>query len=503
MSAYNQLESIFETIYRLEHVLGLCHWDIRTYMPPKGQESRGEAIAMLEKLKFQYITAPDVKKWIDESTAVQDELSAVQKSNLREMTALWKRMSSLSENFLARKAKLTTMAHEVWKKSRSDNKFSDFLPVLKELVLVAREEGACLAADSSQTPYEALMNIYEPGATIARLDKIIGQVKSWLPQLLQDVVKKQESVKDPIIPFKGPFPVDKQNALGKDLMRTWKFDFDSGRLDSSPHPFAGMTKEDCRITTIYSEDDLSRCLYSVIHEVGHGKYEQNMGPRQLITQPVCTARSYGVHESQSLFAEYQISHAKPFLEFLQPKLESNIGPQPAFNLGNLIRVVREVKPNFIRTGANEVCYPLHVILRCEIERDLVDGTLQPEEVPTVWNAKMKEYLGIETTGRDDLGCLQDGHWSQASIGYFPTYLIGVLLAAQLMATIRTELGEEKLFKCLQTGDLECILAKQKEKIWNHGSLYTTDELVERATGEKLNPEYLHKHLVSRYLEDMN
>ncbi|CCW72068.1 unnamed protein product [Phytomonas sp. Hart1] len=228
-----------------------------------------------------------------------------------------------------------------------------------------------------------------------------------------------------------------------------------------------------------------------------------MGPRQLITQPVCTARSGGVHESQSLFAEYQLSRSKPFLEFLQPKLEAHLGPQPAFNLKNLIRAVRKVKPNFIRASENEVCYPLHVILRCEIERDLVNGTLQPEEVPTVWNAKMKEYLGIETTGRDDLGCLQDIHWSGGGIGSFTAYLIGVLLAAQLMATIRTELGEEKLFKCLQTGDLECILAKQKEKIWDHGSLYTTDELVERATGEKLNPEYLHKHLVSRYLDDMN
>ncbi|CCW71273.1 unnamed protein product [Phytomonas sp. Hart1] len=503
MSAYDQLESLFETIYRLQHAINLCRWDMNTYMPPKGQESRGEAIAMLEKLKFQYITSPDVKKWIDESTAAQDELSALQKSNLREMIVLWKRMSSLSEDFISRKAKLNTMAHGVWKKSRTDNKFSDYLPVLKELVLVAREEGAYLAANSSQTPYEALMNVYEPGATIARMDALIGQVKSWLPQLLRDVIKKQESVKDPIIPFKGPFPVDKQNALGKDMMRTWKFDFDSGRLDSSPHPFAGMTKEDCRITTVYLEHDPLMCLYSVIHEVGHGKYEQNMGPRQLITQPVCTARSYGVHESQSLFAEFQLARAKPFFKFLQPKMAAHLDPQPAFNLENLTRAVRKVKPGFIRIDADEVSYPLHVILRYEIERDLVDGTLQPEDVPTVWNAKMKEYLGIETTGRDDLGCLQDLHWSKSSIGYFPTYFIGALLAAQLMATIRTELGEEKLFKCLQTGDLECILAKQKEKIWDHGSFYTTDELVERATGEKLNPEYLHNHLVYRYLEDMN
>ncbi|CCW60912.1 unnamed protein product [Phytomonas sp. EM1] len=503
MLAYEKLESLFTTIYRLNHVTALCHWDMNTYMPPEGEEARGEAIATIKKIEFQHITAPDVKKWIDESTAAQDKLSAIQRANLREMTLIWKNMNFLSEDFISRKAKLTTMAHSVWKKSRNENKFSDFIPVLKEIVLLAREEGSRLAVDSSLTPYEALLNIYEPGITIARLNEIFGQIKSWLPQLLRDIVKKQESMQKSIIPLKGPFPVDKQEALCKDMMHLWKFDFKSGRLDVSPHPFTGMCKEDCRITTVYSEEDPLNSLHAVIHEVGHAKYEQNLGPRELITQPVCNARSLGVHESQSLFAEFQLSRARPFIQFLQPKFMRYLGEQPGFAVENIINIIRTVKPGYIRVAADEVSYPLHIILRYEIERDLVDGTLQVEDVPRVWNEKMKEYLGLETTGRDDLGCLQDIHWSLGSMGYFPTYSLGALLAAQLMATIRKELGEDTILNCLQTGNLDPILAKQKEKIWDHGCLYPTEELVVRATGERLNPEYLHEHLVSRYLKDMN
>ncbi|CCW71441.1 unnamed protein product [Phytomonas sp. Hart1] len=501
MRAYDQLESLFTTIYRLQHVLGLCHWDMNTYMAPKAQEARGEAISLLNKIEFQSITAPEVKKWIDEATTGQDELSPVQRSNLRKMTMLWSRMNLLSEGFLHRKAKLTTMAHGVWKRSRAANRFADFLPILRALVSIAREEGAALAAGSSRTPYEALMDVYEPGLTIPRMDALIANLKSWLPRLLRDVVKKQAAETPPILPFEGPFPEARQAALGRDLMRVWKFDFEAGRLDSSPHPFTGMTKEDCRLTTAYAAEDPLKSLFAVVHEVGHGKYEQNIGPRRHLTQPICTAPSLGAHESQSLFAEFQLARDPALLEVLRGKLEAHLGPQAGFSPANFRRAVHRVRPGFLRVGADEVSYPLHVILRYEIERDLVDGGLPPEAVPAAWEAKMKEYFGLETAGRDDRGCLQDIHWSLGSIGYFPTYLIGAMFAAQLMATIREELGEEKLRNALQTGDLECILAKQKEKIWDHGSLYTTDELIERATGEGLNPAYLHQHLVSRYLGD--
>ncbi|CAJ1992254.1 carboxypeptidase [Leishmania donovani] len=497
MEAYKKLETIFTKVYRLDHFLGLGNWDMNTNMPPKGEESRGEAMAMLSELRFGFITAPEVKSLIESATKGSEELNAVQRANLREMRRAWKSATALPAEFVGRKMRLTTHAHSVWRDSRKANDFAKFLPVLRDLVALAREEGSYLAAGTSLSPYEALMNEYEPGITTQKLDEVYANVKSWLPQLLKDIVQKQSG--ESVIAFSQKFPQDKQEALCKEFMKIWHFDTDAGRLDVSPHPFTGMTKEDCRLTTNYIEDTFVQSLYGVIHESGHGKYEQNCGPREHITQPVCNARSLGLHESQSLFAEFQIGHATPFIDYLTTRLPEFFEAQPAFSQDNMRKSLQQVKPGYIRVDADEVCYPLHVILRYEIERDLMEGKMEVEDVPRAWNAKMQEYLGLSTEGRDDVGCLQDVHWSMGALGYFPTYSLGAMYAAQIMASIRKELGDDKVDECLRTGELGPLLEKQQQKIWDHGCLYETDDLMTRATGETLNPEYLRRHLEARYL----
>eukprot|EP00796_Vickermania_ingenoplastis_P008418 gene8418-5898_t len=497
--AYHELEQVFTKRYRFEHLQGLASWDMNCYMPDKGSESRGEAMAAVETLLVELITAPKVKDLVEEANKHVSELSPLQAANLREMTHHWKMANLLPLDFVQRQVKLTTKAHIVWRESREKNDFATFLPVLKELIAASREAAGYLMDGKKMHPYEALLQQYEPGMSLNLLEKVFGEVRAWLPGLLKDILEKQKSTHQSLVTVEPPFPQKQQEELGKEMMKVWNFDFEAGRLDVSPHPFTGMTKEDTRITTAYKDNDLEFSLYAVIHETGHAKYEQNCGPRDMITQPVCTARSLGIHESQSLFAEFQIGRSTPFIKFLVPKLSHYLGSQKAFTEENMKKFLQRVQPGYIRVEADEVCYPLHVILRFEIEKALIEGTMQAEDVPRVWNEKMKEYLGLETLGKDNLGCLQDVHWSMGAFGYFPTYALGAMFAAQLMHTIRKELGSAEVDKAIEKGDLACLLAKQKEKIWDNGCIYETEELMVKATGEPLNADYLRRHLEERYL----
>lgn len=503
MRAYKELERVFTRLYRYSHFLQLADWDLKTMMPPKGGDARGAAMAELQAYMHDIITKPDMRVLFQEAQKSADELEPLQRANLREMHRMWEMENLLSEAFVKRKSILTTKAQHVWEKCREENDFAGFLPTFSELIDLCREEGSLRAGTSGRHPYEALINLYEPGVTLERLDEIFANIKSWLPALLKEVQAKQKVLNQSLLEPKGPFPLDKQEALGRFCMNVWRFDFDGGRLDVSAHPFCGNSKEDVRITTNYRDTDFDCSLLGIIHETGHAKYEQNCGPKGFETQPVALPRSLGVHESQSLFAEMQIGRSGAFMEFLTPKLVEYFGDQPAFTLANMKRVTQRVSPGFIRIDADELCYPLHVILRYEIERDLIDRKIEAKDVPGVWNEKMKSYLGLETLGNDRQGCLQDVHWASGLFGYFPTYSLGAMLAAQLMHSIRKELGEGVVEDCIRKGELDTILAKQNEKIWRHGASLTTDELVKQATGEVLNPEYYRQHLERRYRDDAN
>jgi carboxypeptidase Taq len=281
-----------------------------------------------------------------------------------------------------------------------------------------------------------------------------------------------------------------------DAMQLMGFDFEAGRLDESAHPFCGGVPEDVRMTTRYREDSFLPSLTGTIHETGHGRYEQNL-PREWLGQPVARARSMGLHESQSLFFEMQLCSHPAFAALLSPLVIRHLGEQPAFSPQNLSRLLTRVAPGYIRVDADEVTYPAHVILRYEIESALIEGQIECEDIPALWDAKMMELLGLDTRGNFRDGVMQDVHWGAGLFGYFPCYTLGAMYAAQWFATMRRAMPD--LDAKIAAGDLVPVFDWLKAKIWSQGSLWETPELVQRASGETLNPAHFKRHLQSRYL----
>jgi carboxypeptidase Taq len=338
------------------------------------------------------------------------------------------------------------------------------------------------------------MDRYEPGVRAADIDRIFGDVKQWLPQLITRVQAKQRD--EPVIAPVGPFPVAAQRAMNLAVMKKLGFDFGGGRLDESAHPFTGGVPEDIRLTTRYREDDFVQSLMGTIHETGHARFEQNL-PREWLGQPVGVARSYGIHESQSLSFEMQLARSREFTGLLAPMLVARFGSQPAFDPDNFHRLLTRVKPGLIRVNADEVTYPAHIILRYEIERALIEGDMEPDDIPALWDEKMQTLLGLDTRGNFKDGCLQDVHWSDGSFGYFPSYTLGAMYAAQWFAAMRC--ARPDLDSRIAAGALAPVFDWLAANVWSQASRWETPELVRRASGEALNPAHFRAHLERRYL----
>ena len=295
----------------------------------------------------------------------------------------------------------------------------------------------------------------------------------------------------------GKFSSAKQKALGLEVMKMLQFDFNHGRLDESMHPFCGGIPSDVRITTRYDENEFAQSLMGIIHETGHARYEQGL-PKSLSGLPSGEARSMGIHESQSLFFEMQIGRSDSFIAHLANYAAKHFdGHNPElFSQENFYKLYTRVKKDFIRVDADELTYPAHVILRYEIERDLINGKIKHTDVPELWNNKMQTYLGLSTEGNYRNGCMQDIHWTDGAFGYFPSYTLGAMYAAQFMASMQKSVDVDA---AIQSGDLSPIFSWLSDNIWSKGSLLTTDELVKQATGETLNTAHFQNHLRSRYL----
>jgi carboxypeptidase Taq len=299
----------------------------------------------------------------------------------------------------------------------------------------------------------------------------------------------------------GPFPVERQRWLGVELMKRVGFDFQHGRLDVSHHPFCGGVPRDVRITTRYDEADFTKSLMGVLHETGHAKYEQNL-PGEWLDQPVGKARSMALHESQSLLQEMQVSRSRPFLELAAPLVREAfpeaVGRQPeSFTTENLYRLYTRVQPGYIRVDADEATYPCHVILRFDLEQRLIEGRMQVKELPEAWDAGMRALLGLSTGDNHKDGCMQDVHWPAGLFGYFPTYTLGALAAAQIYAAARAALPA--LDGQIAAGDFSGLNAWLRERVWAQGSLLETEALVRHATGAPLGAAAFERHLRARYL----
>ncbi|WJD48412.1 carboxypeptidase M32 [Enterobacter sp. PGRG2] len=489
---YQQLTRIFTRLSRFSHLSAMAGWDMFTMMPPGGSQARGEALAELSVLQHQILTDKNVAVWLE--GAAQENLNDIEQANLREMTRQYQQAALLPEALVEAKSLAGSKCEHAWRSQRPANDWAGFSANLKEVVKLSREEARLRADAKGCSPYDALLDIYEPDMTSARLDALFGDLKSWLPDLLNQVVEKQ--AQQPLIAPQGPFPVDLQREIGVETMARLGFDFNGGRLDVSAHPFCGGVPDDVRITTRYDENELLSALLGVVHETGHARYEQNL-PRTWPGQPVALARSTAIHESQSLFFEMQLGRSEAFLKQLLPSVVQRFGDQPAFSESNFIAWNQRVKPGYIRVDADEVSYPAHVVLRYEIERALINGDIEVEDIPALWNEKMQSWLGLSTEGNYRDGCMQDIHWTDGGFGYFPSYTLGAMYAAQLFHAARTALPD--LDAAIAQGDFTALFDWLRQNIWQHGSRFTTSQLIENATGEALNSRYFRQHLTARYL----
>jgi carboxypeptidase Taq len=433
-----------------------------------------------------------VATWI--AAAQQEDLNDVEQANLREMSRLHHQASLLPESLVEAKSLAGSRCEHAWRSQRPANDWEGFSENLKEVVKHSREEARLRAEATGCSPYDALLDIFEPGMTSAQLDVLFADVKSWLPDLLNKVVAKQ-SQQSLIAPV-GPFPTAIQRELGLETMAQLGFDFTAGRLDISAHPFCGGVPEDVRITTRYDENELLSALFGVIHETGHARYEQNL-PHSWSGQPIALARSTAIHESQSLFFEMQLGRSKAFLTRLIPAVTRHFGDQAAFEESNFIAWNQQVKPGFIRVDADEVSYPAHVILRYEIERALINGDIEVDDIPALWNEKMQSWLGLSTIGNYRNGCMQDIHWTDGGFGYFPSYTLGAMYAAQLFSAAKRALPD--LEQSIAQGEFGALFDWLRQNIWQHGSRFTTEQLITQATGEPLSSRYFRAHLEARYL----
>jgi carboxypeptidase Taq len=490
--AYAELARAQLRLHRLAHLGSIVGWDRATMMPPGGNEARAAAEAELDTVIHRLRSDPQQERLLRAAEA--EPLDEAERANLREIRRLHRQETVLPEALVEAKAMVTARCEHAWRTQRPANDWKGFLPNLREVVRIAREEAKLLSQEMGLTRYDAMMDRWEPGMRSAELDRLFGDLRQWLPDLITRVRGKQAGER--VIEPAGPFPIARQRDLGLALMRLLGFDFTAGRLDESAHPFCGGVPEDVRLTTRYSEDDFTNSMMSTAHETGHARFQQNL-PREWLGQPLGVARSAAIHESQSLAVEMQLVRHRAFAGLLAPLLRQHLGDQPAFEPANLFALLTRVEAGYIRVDADELTYPLHVILRYEIERPLIEGEIEPDDIPSLWDEKMSSLLGLDTRGNYRDGCLQDVHWSEALFGYFPTYTLGAMYAAQWFAAIRG--AHPDLDEKIAAGDLEPVFAWLRDNIWTQGRRWETDELVRRASGEALNPAHFRRHLESRYL----
>lgn len=492
--SYQKLEQHQQQLHKLTHLQAISRWDQAVMMPSGGNEARAEAMAELDVLIHQKRTAPTLAEWI--SQAESEQLNEHQQTNLAEIKRQWQDASLLPEDLVQALSLAGSRCEHAWRSQRKNNDWAGFAPNLNEVVNLSRDVAQLRAQALGVRPYDAMIALYEPGMSVARLDQIFNQVRQWLPPLIQQVNERQQAQR--YLQPQGPFALDAQQALGQEVMRLLGFDFNHGRLDISSHPFCGGVPTDVRITTRYNSHEFISSLMGIIHETGHARYEQGL-PRAYLSQPVGQARSMGIHESQSLFCEMQLARDPAFMRLLAPRIEHYFGRQPALHSANLAKLNLRVEPGLIRVDADEVTYPAHIILRYELERDLIEGRVEVSDIPDLWDAKMRHWLGLSTTNNYQDGCMQDIHWTDGSFGYFPSYTLGAMYAAQLRFAMERQLGP--IGKLIEQGNLTSLFNWLAEHIWSQGCRYSSDELITRASGEALSDKWLQRHLTERYLAD--
>ncbi len=482
----------------LTSISHLLEWDQETYMPEGAVEFRSSQMELLAGLIHKKKTSPSFRKElskfidIDTGEVLNKAQSLENKAALRE----WRRdvliSSKLPTSFVKQFARVSSKSVSVWAEAKKNNDFSLFAPHLQKIVTLSQKQAKLLGYKNH--PYDALLDLYEPGMTTDFLTPLFAGLKKSLIEIL----KKAQT--GSINSFTKSFPKNLQMEAGKLLIKAMGFSEKTSRLDLSSHPFCtGIHLTDTRMTTRISEKDPLSSLLSVLHEGGHGLYNKNL-PKELYGTPLCEHASYGVDESQSRFWETMVGKGLPFWTFFYPKLQ-DLFPEnlSGISLEDFYKKINQVTPSFIRVEADEVTYCLHIILRFELEKGLMDGSIEVKDIPRLWNAKMQETLFI-TPSNNAEGCLQDIHWAMGGIGYFPTYALGNLLAAELFALMQKSYPNWQ--EEITSGNLSFLEEFLKETVHKHGRIYPVNELTKKIVGKPLSAEAYITYLQKKYEKDI-
>jgi carboxypeptidase Taq len=496
MTAYESLQQRFREVAGYNSTASLLAWDQETYMPPKAGAYRAEQLGQMAGLTHRLATAPEVGDWI---AACEDHLppcadeeeTAMRAANVREWRRDYDRATRLPSRLVEELARNTSLSREAWAQARHDSNFAAFAPWLEKILGLVREQAESWGYTTCA--YDALLEGYEPGARIAELNPLFADLQKQLTPLLPRLHKVTGGA-DPAR-LVGDYPRIGQQSLNWQVAAAMGFDFEAGRIDTTVHPFCTeMGPRDCRMTTRYHETDFTGSLFGVMHEAGHGLYTQGL-PAEHFGTPLGTYLSLGIHESQSRLWENQVGRSRAFWHHWYPRVREQFPALESLPQEEFWLLVNRVQPTHIRVEADEATYNLHIILRYEIEQKLVSGELPVADLPHAWNARFEELMQIPVPD-DARGCLQDTHWSLGLIGYFPTYTLGNLNAAQLFqAALKQVPG---LDANLQEGNYAPLLTWLREKIHHQGRRYSPQELIERATGEPLRASYFLDYLKTKY-----
>lgn len=490
-------------IQRITSAASLLSWDQETYMPAGGGEARAEQISTLQGIAHQKFVSPEIERllttWVDPETgeirhSPGEGWDEPARSLLREVWRDYSRAKKLPSDFVIKLSRECSLAQQVWVEAKENQAFSQFLPNLRTVLSLKREEAEYLGYHDS--PYNALLDAYEPGSTIGALRPLFAQIKGRLVPLLKKIQQSSIQIDDGILFH--TFDQAHQLEFGRMVLIAMGYDFERGRLDLSAHPFTtSFHPTDVRVTTRVHEHDLQSCLFSCIHEGGHGLYDQGLDPRYYGT-PLGDSVSLGIHESQSRMWENCVGRSRPFWRFFYPMLQQTFHHQlRALDVEQFYAAINRVKPSLIRVEADELTYNLHIMLRFEIEQDLIEGRTRPEDLPGIWTQKMEEYLGI-VPSHDAEGVLQDVHWSFGAFGYFPTYTLGNLYAVQFYEQAKLEIPH--LEDEIAAGQLMVLKRWLGQKIHRWGRMFTPDHLAQRVTGKSLDPEPFLSYVERKYGE---
>lgn len=488
--AYDALISELKEIVLLGSIGSLLGWDERTQLPPKGADHRAAQSSLLARMIHERFIAPQIDEWlraVEQSTLVRDPASDAA-VNVRETRRNYDRARKIPSSLVEELARTEVLAQQAWGEAKQKSDYRMFRPWLEKILDLKRQEAKCVGYEKHM--YDALLDEFEPGETTENLRRVFEQLRVPLVELIEKIVGSGR--KAPLEILERPYPPEAQAKLGRQAAEAVGFDFQAGRLDVSLHPFCtGIGPGDTRMTTRFDPNFFGDAFFSVLHESGHALYDQGL-PKEHFGTPRGEAVSLGIHESQSRMWENFVGRGRSFWRCFLPKVKAAFpGALGDVSEDQWYFAINDVRPSLIRTEADEATYNLHVLLRFELEQALLNGQLKPAELPGAWNEKMKHYLGV-TPPDDSRGCLQDIHWSGGAIGYFPTYTLGNLYAAQFFEQARQDLPD--MDRQFSQGEFRPLLDWLRRNIHSQGKRYRAAELVKRVTGKELSAQPLLRHL---------